>query len=385
MNKTVKSKKILMLIISIVVCLYAGYFICHNFFKTRSNTGLVSNVNTELQDASTFAFHHVRLGSNASKGSLVALKESGGAVVIYEWQEYFPGSRPYVIVGNKVYLRDCDFDNKQFFLGAIDLNKGNGNYELEKIKEAKSCEFDDFTAVDDDIYYTKSGFVEEVFVLNTVTKEERILVKAQERPNKRVSTRNILASAKEKLLVYIKQVDDAELGVNGYVKSENALYLYNLETNQEELICDECYPEFTHKGKLVYSTSSEGNGTYYEYDFTSKQFKKIVTINNNGWSVWENLIIPSEDGYFFISYDNNITEIFKIKPGSNKELIHQFTDFYPNNILIPAKNTLMFSQFYEQMDEAPLVETRELDLNNQKVVTNENNYYCHIQLVDFKN
>lgn len=389
MIKNNKLKNIKGLIIAAVILFIlglGGYFIYVNVLnknidKKPTDDGTKSNVNEELQNVIQFAYLYSKQKSDVSTGKLIAIKDTGEQIQIYEWEQSFIYDKLYIVSDNIVYISDYDKDNNKYFFGSIDLNKGDGNYKLIKIKEDDIGSVD-FTVINDNIYYIL--FNEQIHEFNIKTKIEKVIKQDNSHPNKVSYIHNILSDENTNSLVYVTQIDDEEL-YSGYVKSEHRIYIYNLNNNKETEVCLECYPEFTHNGKLIYSLEKDDFNTYYEYDINSKKAKKILNLKYFGGSISDRRVIPFNNGYAYIeaNYNNNKTYVFKIDMDGKKELIYTFNDFYPN-VLLSIKNKLIFSQYEERMDDNPNVETKELDILTKKVFTISNHYYCNIQPVYFK-
>lgn len=228
-------------------------------------------------------------------------------------------SKLYIAV---LYSKDLDA-NYYLDIYAIDLTKGNENYEIELIKENLNINFQDNSF--NNIIGLYNGII---FTESRTDKDDNAILENGEIYGYDME--------KDKIVLKLNFYDDAYLDKYNkciyYKKSENDIYKYNFENQiEEKLVSDNKYSidiiSYNYGNFIVRKTEEEDN--YYFYNFSN--YKKSI-IKYNG----ENCEIINSKNYLCYDENNLILKDKIIK--EDIENLEGISPLYGNKVLLLRSN-----------------------------------------------
>jgi|GEM_PF-6326764 hypothetical protein len=305
--------------------------------------------NAELRDV--FSFVDTNTG-------VVALKKDGGQVKIYDnsdWGEFS-------VTGNKMYVKV----SSEKAWGYIDLNNGDGNYELVKFPgtDERSEFLTTFTALDDCIYYIE--FLDDsMYRYDTESNTREKVVNVSKDMGVLKSCDN------EKLLFY-------------YSGEGRDIYMYDTKNGQETKIVDNAILEFINGDKLVYyideidGTDEDRVRINYEYDILTGKHTEIAKTLAWGYSLSGSPFVPYEGGYMYL--DNS--KLYKTKIGGEPEIVYTFDEegwsYGVIDLLAPNKIICTFESMVSIWSEV-------FDIDTQTIEQGSFTSFGFAQYVDYEN
>ncbi len=324
------------LLIILLLCL----FICGcgknttNNTKEDNTTKLNSKLNEELKNTISFAIK--------GEENLVALTSDGKEVTIYDGRY---GNRFYYYFDNDstIYISLIDGEKKNV-IGKIDLDNGNGNYEVEVLTSQK---LDNYYPA----YINKIGnklylALMELYEYDLDTKSfNKLNIKSPKRYMSITSIGNLL-----------------------FYHTKDGVYSYNVETKETSLVAKDSSVSYSYKDKLVYYYNGGKNG---EYD-NSKDLSYYIYNPESEWSTRiskmygvqssdEEFIVPLGDNFYSLDWYNTINvfdgkevkEFYKFSCDDFKGLIDSCSDFDMVELskLVKVSDDTLWLEFGNVMDD----------------------------------
>lgn len=321
-----------------------------------------TNLNPELKNVLTFNISK----DAAASSKLVAVTKDGKEILLADLTEYNAGAS-YDYYNDKIYLylykRTIGKQENgvtiiqpvdDIYLAYIDLNKGNGNYKINIIRE-----------IDDD------GSIENIAAtsdaLYIVSSEDMIVKKYSLNDNKFEDT-NIIGKDMIVNLASTKDGSDYLVYNIGW-----DLYLLDTSTNETKLIENNGILSFIYNGKIVYFKYGEtgySKLTYYEYDInTGKKQTLSPEVGFGIASIDTENIMPYKDDYiYFTDY-----KVMSYNKGNYKELL----DYSDAGFKYGASNRGRVSEdviylgfdgpFADQKPDPDVLGTKTMNLKNKNV------------------
>lgn len=338
-----------------------------------------NNINQELKNTISFA---TKKYDNSAK--LVAIQRDGTEVNILDLTKYFfkspslHGESKYVYDNGTLYvsLFTYDGDNHSHQLASIDLNKGNGNYELkilknldeEKIERSSNIYADYISKIGDNIYLSQKN----VYKYNLKTGE--------------ISNTNI--NTKENRTVWIYSYKNNLIYQNGM-----DIYTYDETTNNSTLLIKNADIEFIYNNKLIYNakekSTDENNSISYafnSYDFKTKEIKKIGVGTGKG-SIYDNYIVPYQNKYIYLDSKELMNDSSTGKTLTCENMNFNSYNFDCNKYTIWSITRSGDNKITINYEDANQVNGTlqgfviEYDLNNNKIISKEDNIYHYYSVL----
>lgn len=312
-----KGKKIVITILVLIILGLVGYFV---YDKVIKNSDIDKNkeeeeteytyLNPELKNVLTFNISK----DVAANSKLVAVTKDGKEILLADLTEYNAGAS-YDFYDDKIYLYLHKRTIGQqvngvtiiqpvddIYLAYIDLNKGNGNYKINIIREIKDDgSIENIAATSDALYIVSS---------------EDMIVKKYSLTDNTFRDTNIVGKDMIVNLASTKDGSDYLVYNIGW-----DLYLLDTSTNETKLIENNGILSFIYNGKIVYfkyGKTGYSKVTYYDYDITTGE-KEILSpeVGFGIASIDTENIMPYKDDYiYFTDY-----KVMSYNKGDYKELL----------------------------------------------------------------
>lgn len=340
-----------------------------------------TNLNSELKNVLTFNISKVVSASS----KLVAVTKDGKEILLADLTEYNAGVS-YDFYNDKIYLylhkrtvgkqengvvTIQPVDN--IYLAYIDLNKGNGNYKINIIREINNGNSPESIAATSDALYIVSS--------------ADMVVKKYSLTDNKFEDTNILGKDKIVRLYSTKDGSDYLVYNIGW-----DLYLLDTSTNESKLIENNGNLAFVYNGKIVYfkyGTTGYTKVTYYDYDIATGE-KEILSpeVGFGFASVETENIMPYKDGYiYFTDY-----KVMSYNKGDYKELLdYKGAGFkYGPTLRGRVSEDVIYlglmSAFMEEKPDPALLRLKTMDLENKNVEETSLNYdYRYTKYYEQKN
>ena len=255
---------------------------------------------------------------------IVGITKDGSINTIFDYSAF--DSVVYTINDNKLYLYLFSFDysgstDGKGSLGYIDLN--DSNHKFNSISD--SIIGDGYpvsiAVINDSIYYN-SILGDSLYSYNMTTKK---------------NTKDDLNITFRKGSTHIYNIGNDKIVNMAYGNStENpTMSILDVKTNQNEKICDNCSFESIQNNKILYLIYEDNiyEWTYYEYDVSTGNSKKISDKAEGGLSTDDSYILAVDDYYVYVSKDT----LYKYT--DKKEELYQFTGYISQTVLT-SKDTI---------------------------------------------
>lgn len=326
-----KGKKIIITILVLIILGLVGYLVYDKVIKNsiidnnkekeeNNTTGKqnneseeekeYTNLNSELKNVLTFNISK----DVAANSKLVAVTKDGKEILLADLTEYNAGAS-YDYYNDKIYLylhkRTIGKQENgvtiiqpvdDIYLAYIDLNKGNGNYKINIIREINDDgSIENIAATSDALYIVSS---------------EDMIVKKYSLTDNTFKDTNIIGKDMIVNLASTKDVSDYLVYNIGW-----DLYLLDTSTNETKLIENNGVLSFVYNGKIVYfkyGKTGYAKVTYYDYDITTGE-KEILSpeVGFGIASIDTVNIMPYKDDYiYFTDY-----KVMSYNKGDYKELL----------------------------------------------------------------
>lgn len=312
-----KGKKIIITVLVLIILGLVGYFVYDKVIKNsdidknkEEEETEYTNLNPELKNVLTF-----NISKDVSANSkLVAVTKDGKEILLADLTEY-NACASYDFYNDKIYLYlHKRTIGKQvngvtiiqpvddIYLAYIDLNKGNGNYKINIIREIKDDgSIENIAATSDALYFVSS---------------EDMIVKKYSLTDNKFEDTNIIGKD------MIVKLDSTKDGSDYLVYNIGwDLYLLDTSTNETKLVENNCILSFVYNGKIVYfkyGKTGYAKVTYYDYDITTGE-KEILSpeVGFGIASIDTENIMPYKDDYiYFTDY-----KVMSYNKGDYKELL----------------------------------------------------------------
>lgn len=313
-----KKGKIFIITISVLIILgLVGYFVYDKVIKNsdidknkEEEETEYTNLNPELKNVLTFNISK----DVAANSKLVAVTKDGKEILLADLTEY-NASASYDFYNDKIYLYlHKRTIGKQvngvtiiqpvddIYLAYIDLNKGNGNYKINIIREIDDDgSIENIAATSDALYFVSS---------------EDMIVKKYSLTDNKFEDTNIIGKD------MIVKLDSTKDGSDYLVYNIGwDLYLLDTSTNETKLVENNCILSFVYNGKIVYFKYGKigySKVTYYDYDITTGE--KEILSPEVGFGIasidTENIMPYNDDYIYYTDY-----KVMSYNKGDYKELL----------------------------------------------------------------
>lgn len=312
-----KGKKIVITILVLIILGLVGYFVYDKVIKNsdidknkEEEETEYTNLNPELKNVLTFNISR----DVAANSKLVAVTKDGKEILLADLTEYNAGAN-YDFYNDKIYLYlHKRTIGKQvngvtiiqpvddIYLAYIDLNKGNGNYKINIIREIDDDgSIENIAATSDALYFVSS---------------EDMIVKKYSLTDNKFEDTNIIGKDMIVNLASTKDGSDYLVYNIGW-----DLYLLDTSTNETKLVENNCILSFVYNGKIVYfkyGKTGYAKVTYYDYDITTGE--KEILSPEVGFGIasidTENIMPYNDDYIYYTDY-----KVMSYNKGDYKELL----------------------------------------------------------------
>jgi len=312
-----KGKNFIIIILVLIILGLVGYLVYDKVIKNSlvdknkvEEEKEYTNLNSELKNVLTFNISK----DVAANSKLVAVTKDGKEILLADLTEY-NGGDSYDFYNDKIYLylhkRTIGKQENgvtiiqpvdDIYLAYIDLNKGNGNYKINIIRE-----------IDDD------GSIENIAATSDalyIVSSEDMIVKKYSLTDNTFKDTNIIGKDMIVNLASTKDGSDYLIYNIGW-----DLYLLDTSTNESKLIEKNGNLAFVYNGKIVYfkyGTTGYAKVTYYDYDITTGE--KEILSPEVGFGIasidTENIMPYNDDYIYFTDY-----KVMSYNKGDYKELL----------------------------------------------------------------
>jgi|GEM_PF-3190082 len=312
-----KGKNFIITILVLIILGLVGYLVYNKVIKNsvidkdkEEEETEYTNLNSELKNVLTFNISK----DVAANSKLVAVTKDGKEILLADLTEYNAGAN-YDFYNDKIYLYLYKRTiGKQvngvtiiqpvddIYLAYIDLNKGNGNYKINIIREINDASsLENIAATSNALYIVSS---------------DDMIVKKYSLIDNKFEDTNIIGKD------MIVKLDSTKDGSDYLVYNIGwDLYLLDTSTNETKLIENNGILSFVYNGKIVYfkyGKTGYAKVTYYYYDIATGE--KEILSPEVGFGIasidTENIMPYNDDYIYFTDY-----KVMSYNKGDYKELL----------------------------------------------------------------